>query len=48
MSGRWWLQLALGYSIGGIGAISACGFLLEIAAMDPLLCTTLPSGRFGF
>ena len=48
MSEHWWLQLALGYSIGGIGAISACGFLLEIVAMDSLQCATLPSGRFGF
>ena len=33
---------------GGIVAISACGFLLEIVVMDSLLCATLPSGQFGF
>ena len=42
------LQLALGYSIGGIFAISASGFLLEIVAMVSLLCGALLSGQFGF
>ena len=28
-------------------AISASGFLLEIVAMDSLLCSSLLSGRFG-